>query len=219
MVKKESSVYLFVGQDIPSKDKIIAKIKEEHLTENLQDFNFDRLYAKDLTLKDLQEKLLCLPAGSKKRMIIVKDAQRLSADIKKFIGDYVRKPQEHIILVLDMDKAEPKDEFVNSISRYTTNYIKEQVRLDTFSLFRQIELRKPGSSLAILRQLLEQGERPERILGGLRYAWETRVYDPLEKRKKLRLLLLCDIDIKTGRLRADFALEKLVINLCCLKNP
>jgi DNA polymerase III delta subunit len=219
MVKKESSVYLFVGQDSPSKDKIIAEIKEEYLLPNLQDFNFDRLYAKDLTLKDLQEKLLCLPVKVKKRIIIVHNAQKFSSDIKKFISDYVRKPQEHIILVLDMDKAEPKDEFVNSITRYTTNYIKEEVRLDTFSLFRQIELRKPGSSLKILRQLLDKGERPERILGGLRYAWESRSFDPLERRKKLRLLLLCDIDIKTGRLRADFVLEKLVINLCCLKNP
>jgi len=219
MVKKEKSVYLFVGQDSLTKDKIIAKIKEEHLPANLQDFNFDRLYARDLTLKDLQEKLLCLPVKVKKRIIIVNNAQKLSVDIKKFISDYARKPQEHIILVLDMDKVEPKDEFVNSISRYTTNYIKEEVRLDTFSLFRQIESRKPGSSLMILRQLLERGERPERILGGLRYAWEARSFDPLEKRKRLRLLLLCDIDIKTGRIRADFALEKLVINLCCLKNP
>jgi hypothetical protein len=219
MVKKEKSVYLFVSQDSLSKDKIIRKIKEEHLPSNLQDFNFDRLYARDLTLNDLQEKLLCLPAGARKRIIIVKEVQRLSAEIKKFISDYVRRPQEHIILILDMDRAEPKDEFVNSISRYVTSYIKEVARLDTFSLFRQIELRKPGSSLTILRQLLERGESPERILGGLRYAWETRVYNSLEKRKKLRLLLLCDIDIKTGRLRPDFALERLVINLCCFKNP
>ncbi|MDD5155114.1 MAG: hypothetical protein PHF11_01345 [Candidatus Omnitrophica bacterium] len=219
MVKKEKSVYLFAGQDTPSKDKIIDKIKEEHLTNELQDFNLDRLYARDLNLKGLQEKLLCLPAGSRKRIIIVRDAQRLSADIKKFIADYVRSPREHIILILDMERAEPKDEFISSISRYTVNYIREEARPDTFSLLRQIELKRPGSSLKILRQLLEQGERPERILGGLRYAWENRPSEALDRRKKLRFLLLCDIDIKTGRLRPDFALEKLIINLCCLRNP
>jgi len=219
MVRKEVSVYLFVGQDVPSKDKIIHKIKEESLPANLEDFNFDRLYASDLTLKELQEKLLCLPVHSKKRVIIINNAQKLSADIKKFISAYVRKPQAQIILILDMDKAEPDDGFVNSIVSYATTYRKEEVRLDTFSLFRQIELKKPGSSLRMLHQLLEKGERPERILGGLRYAWESRSPDPLETRKRLRLLLLCDIDIKTGRLRPDFALEKLVINLCCLKNP
>jgi DNA polymerase III delta subunit len=219
MVRKEKSVYLFVSQDAPSKDKIIHKIKEESLPANLEDFNFDRLYAKDLTLKELQEKLLCLPVNSKKRIIIIKNAQKLSADIKKFICDYVRHPRGEIILILDMDNAEPNDEFVNSIASYANTYRKEEAHLDTFSLFRQIELRKPGSSLRILHQLLEKGERPERILGGLRYAWEARSPDPLETRKKLRLLLLCDIDIKTGRLRPDFALEKLVINLCCLKNP
>jgi hypothetical protein len=218
MVRKESSVYLFVGQDSQSKDKILAKIKEEHLPANLEDFNFDRLYARDLTLKGLQEKLLCLPAKARKRIIIIHNTQNLSADIKKFISGYVRKPQAHVILVLDMDKAEPRDEFVNSIAGYAASYIKQEARLDTFSLYRQIELKKPGSSLKILRQLLDRGERPEQILGGLRYAWENRSFDPLERRKKLRLLLVCDIDIKTGRLRPDFALEKLVVNLCCLKN-
>ncbi len=163
MVKKESSVYLFVGQDSPSKDKIIAKIKEEHLPKNLEDFNFDRLYAADLTLKGLQEKLLCLPAGSAKRVIIVNNAQKLSEEIKKFIGDYVRKPQKHVILILDIDKAEAKDGFVNSLAGYSTSYIREEARLDTFTLLRQIELRKPGSSLKVLRQLLDKGERPERI--------------------------------------------------------
>jgi len=219
MVKKEKSVYLFAGQDVPAKDTIIQRIKEEHLTKGLQDFSLDRLYARDLTLKGLQEKLLCLPAGSKKRIIILKDAERLSAEIKKFIADYVRKPQEHIILILDMERAEAKDEFIGSLSRYTVNYIRQEAKPDTFTLLRQIELKKPGSSLKILHQLLEQGERPERILGGLRYAWENRPFDALERRKKLRFLLLCDIDIKTGRMRPDFALEKLVINLCCLRNP
>lgn len=219
MVKKESSVYLLVGQDSPSRDKITAKIKQEHLPASLQDFNLERLYARDLSLKDFQEKLLCLPAASGKRLIIVRNTERLSSDIKKFISDYVRKPLAHIVLVLDVDRSEPKDEFVNSLSRYATSYIRQEARLDSFSLSRQIELRKPGSSLKVLRQLLDKGERPERILGGLRYVWENRPFQNLETRKKLRLLLLCDIDIKTGRLRPDFALEKLVINLCCFKNP
>ncbi len=218
MVKKESSLYLFVAQDNLSKDRIIAKIKEEYLPANVRDFNLDLLYAKDLTLKVLQEKLLCLPVQAGKRIIIIRNAQKLSSDIKKFISEYVRHPQPHILMVLDADESEPRDEFVKSIARYATSYIKEEPQLDTFSLLRQIELSRPGSSLKVLRQLLDKGERPERILGGLRYAWESRPFGSLDTRKKLRLLLLCDIDIKTGRLRPDFALEKLVINLCCLKD-
>jgi len=71
----------------------------------------------------------------------------------------------------------------------------------------------------VLNQLLRNGEKPERILGGLRYSWENSMADVFQIRKKLRLLLSCDIDIKTGRLRSDFALERLVVNLCCLTKP
>ncbi len=69
----------------------------------------------------------------------------------------------------------------------------------------------------IERRLLENGERPERILGGLRYAVEKTTYHPLESKKRLKFLLNCDTDIKTGRLKAEFALERLVVALCAGK--
>jgi hypothetical protein len=85
MVKKESPVYLLVGQDSHSTDKIIAKIKQDSLPKQLEDFNLDRLYAKDLNLEDLQERLLCLPFKSRKRIIIIRNAQQLTSNIKKFL--------------------------------------------------------------------------------------------------------------------------------------
>lgn len=217
MVKKEGPVYLLVGQESHFTDKIIAKIKEEHLSKQLQDFNLDRLYAKGLALNELQERLLNLPFKSKKRIITVKNAQQLAPNIKKFLVDYVQHPREEIVLILEIDRPDPKDGFVNSLSRFSTSFIRAEPRLDAFILSRQIELRKVDFALKVLHQLLKKGERPERILGGLRYAWETRVGASLQTRKRLKALLACDIDIKTGRLKADFALEKLVVYLCCFK--
>jgi hypothetical protein len=63
---------------------------------------------------------------------------------------------------------------------------------------------------------LQNGERPEMILGGLRSNYERNVFKPLERRKRLKLLLNCDIEIKTGRLKPELALEKLVAGLCYL---
>ncbi|MGE5197761.1 MAG: hypothetical protein ACM3IL_04580 [Deltaproteobacteria bacterium] len=219
MVSKESPVYLFVGRDSPSKDEAIGRIKKSFLSRKLQDFNFDKLYAKELRLDDLQEKLLCLPVESEKRIIVIKNAQYLKPEIKKFITGYVRQPHKKIILILDIDKPDVRDEFINSIARYVHVYRKDEARLDTFTLCRQIDLKRAGYALKILRQLLEKGERPERILGGLRHTWETGSYHPIETRRRLRLLLNCDIDIKTGRLKPDFVLEKLVVGLCCLTKP
>ena len=77
MVKKESSVYLFIGQDTLSKDTRLKKLKEEFLSPHTQYFNLDVLYAGDLDLKGLQERLLCLPLKGEKRIVVIKDSQNL----------------------------------------------------------------------------------------------------------------------------------------------
>ena len=220
MVKKESSVYLFIGQDSLSKDIRLKKLKEEVLSPHTQYFNLDVLYARELNLKDLQERLLSLPLRAKKRIVVIKDSQNLKEDIKEFIIKYVKNPQSKILLVLDINKYSYQDEFIKQISRYSeVCRFKEDPHLDTFVLSRAIDFKKSSYALWVLNQLLRNGEKPERILGGLRYSWENSSADTFQIRKKLTLLLGCDIDIKTGRLKSDFALERLVVNLCCLAKP
>ncbi len=217
MVRKVSPTYLFIGQDSPSKDIKLKNLRQEFLSKDIEHFNLDVLYARELNLKNLQEKLLCLPVKAKERMIVIKGAGELKEEIKEFISNYVRKPYEGVILILDVDRQEPRDKFINSILRYAQVYhFKETIPPDTFMLSRQIDLRRPDYALRLLYQLLKNGEKPERILGGLRYSCERNITQPLEKRKRLKLILNCDIEIKTGRLRPPFALEKLVVNLCCL---
>ena len=217
MVKKESSIYLFLGQDNFSKSIKFKRLKEEFLTKDTEYFNLDILYARELKLLTLQERLLSLPVKARKRIILIKDSQNLQDEIKEFILRYVKKPQARILLILDIGSSFARDEFIRQVIPYAeVCRFKEPLRVDTFSLSRSIESRKTNYALRLLSQLLRNGEKPERILGGLRYSWENSVANPLETRKKLKLLLNCDIDIKTGRLRSDFALEKLVVSLCSL---
>ena len=210
-------VYLFIGQDSLSKDTQIKKIKQEFLAKGLEQFNFDLLYAKDLTLKALQERLLCLPFKSSKRVILVREAQALKEELKAFIQDFSSRPNKDTILILDMDRQDAKDKFLSRPHRDTKIFrSKDTAPPDTFTLSRQITLKKPAYALRILSQLLSEGERPERILGGLRYAWEKENSPASTRKRKLRLLLNCDIEIKTGKLKPVFALEKLVVSLCGL---
>jgi len=215
---KESPVYLFIGEDSLSKDIKLKKIKQEYLVGGIESFNLDILYARELNLKDFQERLLCLPVKAKKRIVVIKDVQHLREDIKEFILKYVRNPLSNILLVLDIIPKKHKDEFIERISRYVQICrFKEPVHLNTFALSRQIDSQRTDYALRILNQLLKNGERPERILGGLRYVWEGISGRPLEIRKKLKFLLDCDIDIKRGKLKPEFALEKLVVRLCALE--
>ena len=213
-------VYLFVGGDSLSKDTQLARLKKEYLPKDLEQFNLDILHAPELTLKTLQEKLLSLPVKSSKRLVIVKSSQDLNDEAKDFLAKFVKKPFPYLILVLDVDRKEKRNEFINRIYKYAKVIrFKEEFRPDTFTLSRTIALKKPDNALRILNQLLKDGERPERILGGLRYAWERESTSSLEARKRLRLLINCDMEIKMGRLKPIFALEKLVVNLCALGKP
>ncbi|MCX5694369.1 MAG: hypothetical protein NT014_04480 [Candidatus Omnitrophica bacterium] len=208
-------VYLLIGQDIAAKEIQLKKIKQEFLPPELQDFNLDTLYAKEIKLKDIQERFLSIPVKSAKRIVVIKDAQQLDEPSRNFLLDFSQKPLKQLVLVLDFDQYDYKDEFIKGIGTHGRTFrFKETVNPDTFALNRQIELRKTDSALRLLNQLLKNGEAPERILGGLRYAWEKHDLQSLSSRKKLRLLLGCDLEIKTGRLKPAFALEKLVISLC-----
>jgi DNA polymerase III delta subunit len=208
-------VYLLIGQDPAAKEIQLRKIKQEFLPPQLQDFNLDTLYAQEIKLKELQERLLALPLKSAKRIMVIKDADRLNKEAQGFLLTFCRKLPKQLVLVLDFQRYDYRDEFIKGIGAHgRVLRFKEPVNPDTFALNRQIELRKADSALRLLDQLLKNGEAPERILGGLRYAWEKQDIRSRSSKKKLRLLLGCDLEIKTGRLKPPFALEKLVVSLC-----
>ena len=208
-------VYLLIGQDIQAREDQLRKIKQEFLPRELQDFNLDTLYAKETTLKDIQERFLAIPLKSAKRIIVIKDGDCLDEPSRDFILAYAKNPNKQLVLVLILEHYNYQDGFIKSISRMVkVMRFKETVNPDTFALNRQIELKKADYALRLLSQLLKNGEAPERILGGLRYAWEKQGIQGQEARRKLKLLLGCDVEIKTGRLKPAFALEKLVVGLC-----
>jgi DNA polymerase III delta subunit len=210
-------VYLLVGQDIASKEAQLKKIKQEFLPPSLQDFNLDTLYAKEIKLKDIQERFLCLPLKNTKRIIVIKDAQLLDETSRDFLLAFAQKPYPQLVLVLDFAQYDYKDKFFNGLAAQARILrFKETVEPDTFTLNRQIELKKADFALRLLNQLLGSGQAPERILGGLRYAWEKQGIQGAAAQKKLKLLLGCDLEIKTGRLKPAFALEKLIVSLCSL---
>lgn len=210
-------LYLFLGQDPLSKDLQFKRIKEEFLPKRLEQFNLDILYARELTLKNLQEKLLNLPLQSPKRIVVIKNTEDLKEEIEDFIFEWSKKPSQATILLLDFSEQAQKEGFIKRIHSYAKVFrFKEKVPLNTFNLIRQIELRRPDYALKVLDQILKDGERPERILGGLRYALEKSSPVSIQARRKVKLLLNCDIEIKTGKLKAPFALEKLVVGLCVL---
>jgi len=213
-------VYLLIGQDIQAKEIQLQKIKQEFLPKELQDFNSDTLYAKETTLKEIQERFLNLPLKSARRVIVIKDAQSLEETSRDFLIAYCKAARKELVLVLDFERYDHKDRFIKDMQAYATiTRFRETVDPDTFALARQIESKKADAALRLLNELLSNGEAPERILGALRFAWERQNTGSMDSRRRLKLLLACDIEIKTGRLKPACALEKLIVSLCCFVQP
>ena len=215
---KQKMVYLFIGQDPPAKDIALKRLKEEFLPRKLEEFNLDVLYAEKLTLKDLQERLSAIPVKSHGRIILIRNAQELPKGLDDFICEWAGRQIKNIILVLDIEEEGKKAQFIRNAGRgaKVIRFKAEAVPPNTFNLSRQIEARHAANALKILSRLIKEGERPERILGGLRYSLEGGTVNSAGIRHRLKLLLNCDIEIKTGKLKPVFALEKLVVNLCAL---
>jgi len=209
-------IYLFLGHQQQDKDRELKKIKESCLGHGSLEFNFDLFYGRELNLSVLQERLLALPVKSSRRITVIKEAQGLKADARDFLLKYSLKPYPTNVLVLDFSRVEPKDDFVAGISRQVKIIrFKEAAALpDTFALKNYIDAKKIQPALSVLNQLLDNGKKPEMILGALRALWERQGLVSLPAKKMIKALLVCDIDIKTGRLRPDLALERLVIGLC-----
>ncbi len=208
-------IYLLVGQDISAKAAFLKQIKEQFLPPELRDFNFDTLYGAKLKLSEIQERFLALPVKNTKRLILIKDALLLDKAAESFILDFAQKPQTQIVLILDFEHYDYKLRLIKELApKAKMVRFQEIINPDTFTLQRQIDAKKIEQALRILNQLLRNGEAAERILGGLRYAWEKQNVHTRESRGKLALLLACDLEIKTSRLKVSSALEKLVIGLC-----
>jgi len=216
MVKKDPPAYLFLGPGSPEKEAKLKSLKAEFLIPETREFNLDILSGRESLLRSLQEAFLYLPLKTGKRILLIKEAQGLKEEARAFILDYLRDPRPGLALILDLDQPQAEGDFIRRLSRYCQVFVfRKPSTPDTFTLSRQIELKKVDSALKILGQLLYDGERPERILGGLRYAWERDMLNSLQLGKRMRLLLNCDNQIKTGRAKPEFALEKLIVRLCC----
>ena len=219
-------LYFFIGEDEPAKQEKINSLKNESLKKGFEDFNCESFYAKELTLPLFKEALSRLPLESPKRIMVIKDVFKLKDELKDYFAAQIEKLPEDLILILE-SAVIPKTEsaFVNKISRYGKVIpFKAKEKIDAFGLARAIERKDASSALNLLVDLFRNGEKPEMILGALRHRFVksdsfSSATDNLklkEKKEKVGLLMEADLNLKTGKVKPEFALEILVVKLCGL---
>ena len=209
-------IYLFTGEDEPAKQERISSLKKQLFPADTESFNYDSFYAKELNLALLKELLGRLPVLAKQRLLVIKDILKLKPDIQEYILSRLKDLPQNIILILDVSKTSTEaSRFIGALLKAAKviNF-KSPPEINAFDLARAIERKSSESALNILADLFANGERPERILGALRYQFVRPGVSPGESRNKIQLLLETDNNLKTGRIKPVFALEALVVKLC-----
>ena len=210
--------FLFCGEDTNAKEAKITELKNKYLTspEALK-FDYELLHAHKLEPKTLKEALISLPAVIPKRIIVIRDCQRLNPYNKDLIFEFVSQKADYAILILDTDEGDLNDSFMKKLKPLVKFVdFSKVVKLNVFDLTRVISMQKAADALKILGNLLSQGEHPLQIMGGLVWFWGKSRDKMASTHFEHWLLALqeADLNIKRSRLEPEQALEVLVVKLC-----
>lgn len=209
-------IYLFIGEDELAKTEKIQSFKKQLFPPELEPFNYEVFSAKELTLPLLKEALSRLPVSAKGRLLVIKDALKLKDEIKECLLDRLKHWPETITVIFDLSRPpQEENKFLSGLLKASRAiHFKAKEEVNAFGLARAMERKQAESALNILLELFNAGEKAERIMGALRYQFAKPSLNPEERKKKISLLLDTDMNIKTGRLRPEFALEALIVKLC-----
>ena len=214
-------IYLLLGEDRPAKDQKVNEIKISCLSsDDARKLDYELLHAIKLDPDVLKKAILALPAVAKRRLILIRTAEKLSAHNQEIISDFIRSGDEHAALILDSDESALKGGFARDVMSVAevTRFGRREKKNDIWGVTGAIEARDPGEALKILNTLLKDGDSPLRIMGGLVWFWgsmRNRVSADGFK-KGLLVLQEADLNIKRSRLKPEYAVEIAVTKLSSL---
>jgi len=213
-------IYLILGDHSLEKEQKINEIRKKTFpSKDAFNLDYESLNADKLDSDQLKKSLISLPALAKQRLILIRNIAKLSNQNKKIILEFVEEGHDHAVLILDCHDSEMQNKFIKEI-RSVAKVIRfaSGSTLNIFDVTRALSSRKQAESLKILSQLLDQGEHPLKLLGGLVWFWGKcrERLSPDKFSKGLRYLQETDSHIKRSRLKPENSLEILVVKLSLL---
>ncbi len=212
-------IYFLIGEDPLVKDQKFAEIKKAVLTKEAVNFDYEVLDAHKLDPDDLQKALLALPVVAKKRLLVVRQAHKLTEKNISLLLKFAQTPDLKTDVVCDAPVAELKTaafkELIASAKVFQSSSDKKE---NVFDVTKAMTARKPAEALSVLGRILSSGEHPLQILSGLLWFWgrEKNRVSPERFQKGLKVLQETDVNIKRSRLKPEYALEVLVVKLTSL---
>ncbi len=217
----KDKIFLISGQDFASRRFIIDNIKKKILQGAASQLNVLTFYAKEIDIKDLQEKILLI-TFDKKKLLIFKDIENIPKAIKDFLLTNMTKMISNNYVLFETEKAYfandrriAQDKFLSFIFSNSTIFKTGKYTAQaTFNDFiNSIRLRDLSNSLYVLARLFETkaSDTEKKALGlqlfGVLVNEISYLRDRPLREKYLKLLLKTDRMIKEKGMEPRLAIE------------
>lgn len=217
-------IYLLLGDDQDAKDRHIAGIKAKYLPDDsARQMDYESLHAVKLDADILKKALISLPALSKKRLTLIRAADKLDSHNKEIMLEFMRSGHTHAVVVLDCEGESGKSSFLSQIKAEAEviHCGTPARRQNVFDMTRAMERRDPAGALKIFNELVAGGEPLLKILSGMVWFWGDRKnrLSGDQFKRGLRVLQEADLNIKRTRLKPEHAVEVAVTKLENILNP
>ncbi|MDP2928866.1 MAG: DNA polymerase III subunit delta [Candidatus Omnitrophota bacterium] len=100
-----SPVFLLVGKEKYLKDRAISELRSSSLDSSSAELDYKVLHGRDTSADEIIGCAGTIPFFSPKRLIVVKDFEKLSKEDTSKIIAYIKNPNQHTCLILDSDDA------------------------------------------------------------------------------------------------------------------
>ncbi len=101
MVNTTSPVFLLVGEERYLKDKVIFDLRSSLLDNTCGELDYKILYGPDTSADEILDYASTIPFFSSKRLIVVKDFEKLPKEDIGRLLTYIKKPNQYTCLVID----------------------------------------------------------------------------------------------------------------------
>jgi DNA polymerase-3 subunit delta len=105
MVTTSPSVFLFVGKEKYLKERAISELRARSLDNSSGELDYKVLHGSDTSADEIINSAGTMPFFSSKRLIVVKDFDKLSKEDTSKVAAYIKNPNKHTCLIIDSDDA------------------------------------------------------------------------------------------------------------------
>ncbi len=105
------------GEETYLRDRSLERLRDFLVPADARDFNFNIFYGKDVLVETLVDTARTFPVFASHRLIVVKDAQNLSAGQLDQLLPYLQHPVDETILVFVADKIDGRKKFFQEFKK------------------------------------------------------------------------------------------------------